>query len=59
MQERKNGVKRLLRAIQDHATDANIKTLAKLLDYHEPQLREDIEAIRLVKVLNKDEKIDT
>lgn len=58
MQERKHGVERLLRAISDHATDSNIKTLARLLDYHEPQLREDIEAIRLVKVLNRDEVED-
>ena len=55
MQEKKNGVKRLLRAIEQNIDDSNIETLARLLNYHTPQLREDIEAISLVTVLNKDE----
>lgn len=55
MQERKYGVERLLRAIDQNIDDHNISTLARLLNYHEPQLKEDIEAIRLVEVVNKDE----
>ena len=56
MQERKYGVERLLRAIEQNIDDNNISVLSKLLNYHEPQLREDIEAIRLTKVVNKDEE---
>lgn len=55
MQEKKNGVKRLLAAIEQNIDENNISTLAKLLNYHEPQLKQDIEAIELVEVLNKDE----
>lgn len=55
MQEKKNGVKRLLNAIQTNIDDSNIKTLAKLLNYHLPQLQEDINGISFVEVLNKDE----
>lgn len=55
MQERKNGVKRLLNAIEQNVTDENIHVLAELLNYHEPQLREDIEAIKEVAVLNWEE----
>ena len=55
MQEKKNGVKRLLAAIEQNIDDNNIGTLAKLLNYHEPQLKQDIAAIELVEVLNKDE----
>lgn len=55
MQEKKNGVKRLLNSIAQNIDDNNIETLARLLNYHTPQLREDIEAISLVTVLNKDE----
>lgn len=55
MQEKKNGVKRLLAAIEQNIDDNNISTLAKLLNYHEPQLKQDIEAIKLVEVLNKEE----
>ena len=54
MQERKHGVERLLRAIEQNIDDSNISTLAKLLNYHEPQLKEDIAAIKLVTVENKD-----
>lgn len=55
MQEKKNGVKRLLNAIQTNIDDRNLEKLAKILNYHPSQLREDIEAISLVEVLNKDE----
>lgn len=55
MQEKKNGVKRLLNAINQNIDDSNIENLARLLNYHTPQLREDIEAISMVTVLNKDE----
>ena len=55
MQEWKNGVKRLLNAIEQNVTDDSIHVLADLLNYHEPQLREDIAAIKEVVVLNKDE----
>jgi len=55
MQERKNGVNRLLKAIEQNIDDNNIHTLARILNYHEPQLREDIEAIKLVTVLNREE----
>lgn len=55
MQEKKHGVERLLNAIQQNIDDNNIGTLARLLNYHEPQLKQDIEAIALVKISNKDE----
>lgn len=54
MQEKKYGVKRLLQAIEQNIDDSNIGTLAKLLNYHEPQLKEDIEAIKLVEIINKE-----
>jgi hypothetical protein len=54
MQEGKRGVERLLNAIYQNIDDHNIATLAKILNYHEPQLKEDIEAIRFVKVEKKD-----
>lgn len=53
MQERKNGVERLLKAIQQNIDDDNISILAKLLNYHEPQLKEDISAISLVTISDK------
>lgn len=53
MQEKKHGVERLLRAIEQNIDDNNISTLARLLNYHEPQLKEDIEAIKLVEVIDK------
>lgn len=53
MQEKKHGVERLLNAIYQNIDDNNITTLARLLNYHEPQLREDIEAIKLVEVIDK------
>ena len=55
MQERAAGVKRLLQAIEQNIDDNNIGTLARLLNYHEPQLKQDIEAIRLVEVKNKEQ----
>lgn len=55
MQEGKHGVERLLRAIEQNIDDSNIKLLAELLNYHEAQLKEDIEAIRMVSVINKSE----
>ena len=55
MQERKQGVKRLLTSIEQNIDSSNIQQLAKILNYHEPQLQEDIEAIKLVEIINKDE----
>lgn len=55
MQEKKQGVERLLRAIQQNIDDNNISVLARILNYHEPQLKEDIEAIKLVTISNKDD----
>ena len=52
MQEGVAGVRRLLRTIQN-ADDHNIKTLAKILNYEEKQLKQDIEAISKVNVLDK------
>ena len=54
MQEKKHGVERLLNAIYQNVDDNNISTLARILNYHEPQLQEDIEAIKFVKVVNKE-----
>lgn len=56
MQEKKHGVERLLNAIYQNVDDNNISTLARILNYHEPQLKEDIEAISNVVILNKDEQ---
>lgn len=58
MQEKKYGVKRLLAAIEQNIDENNIKILATLLNYHEPQLKQDIEAIKLVTILNKDEVME-
>lgn len=55
MQENKYGVERLLNAIYQNIDDNNISTLARILNYHEPQLKQDIEAIANVTVLNKSE----
>ncbi len=55
MQEKSRGVERLLRSISQNIDDNNISTLADLLNYHEPQLREDIEAIKHVNIINKNE----
>ena len=55
MQEKKQGVVQLLRSIENNIDDSNIHVLAGLLNYQEQQLREDIDAIRNVSVLNKDE----
>lgn len=54
MQEKKQGVKRLLSAIQ-RVDESQIWALATVLNYHEPQLREDIDAISLVAVVDKEE----
>ncbi len=56
MQERKHGVERLLNAIYQNIDDNNISMLARILNYHEPQLKEDIEAVRLVEISNKGDK---
>ena len=58
MQEKKYGVKRLLAAIDQNIDENNIHALATLLTYHESQLKQDIEAIKLVTILNKDEVIE-
>lgn len=54
MQEGAAGVKRLLSAIEMQIDDNNISTLARLLNYHEPQLKQDIEAIKMVTVSDKE-----
>lgn len=54
MQEKKQGVKRLLAAIEN-IDERHIENLARILNYHEPQLRQDIEAISYVAVVNKEE----
>lgn len=54
MQEGAAGVKRLLGAIYQSADEYHIKALARILNYHEPQLRQDIEAINLVNVTDKE-----
>jgi len=55
MQENKQGVLRLLRSIENNIDDNNMHVLAELLNYQEQQLKEDIEAISKVAVLNRDE----
>lgn len=55
MQEKKNGVKRLLGAIEQNIDEKNINVLARLLNYDTRQLQEDIRAISLVKIENKEE----
>ncbi len=54
MQEKMYGVDRLLTAIQRNISADNINILAKLLNYNESQLKEDIEAISYVEIQNKD-----
>lgn len=54
MQEGAAGVKRLLGAIYQNADEYHIKALARLLNYHEPQLKQDIEAISLVDITDKE-----
>lgn len=54
MQERKHGVKRLLDSIYQNINESNIDSLARLLNYDTKQLQEDIEAIKLVTIENKD-----
>ncbi len=55
MQERQRGVKRLLAAIQQNISSDNIHALAGLLNYHEPQLKQDIEAISFVTIVNTED----
>ena len=54
MQEKMYGVKRLLTAIQQNIDVNNLDILARLLNYNESQLKEDIEAISYIEVQNKD-----
>ena len=54
MQEGAKGVERLLRAIDNEIDEEKIGILAWLLNYHIPQLKDDIEAIKMVKVENKE-----
>ena len=54
MQEKMYGVKRLLTAIQQNIDVNNLGILARLLNYNESQLKEDIEAISYIEVQNKD-----
>jgi hypothetical protein len=54
MQEGKKGVERLLRALSNEINDENINILAWLLHYHIPTLKDDIEAIKMVKVEEKE-----
>lgn len=53
MQEGAAGVKRLLRTIQN-ADESTVKELARLLNYHEPQLKQDIESISLAEITDKE-----
>ena len=55
MIEKKQGVIRLLRSIENNIDDSNVHILAELLHYHEQQLKEDIESIGSVRILNQDE----
>ena len=54
MQEGKYGVERLLTAIEQNIDENNISVLARILNYHEPQLKQDIEAIRMIKIVEKE-----
>lgn len=54
MQERNKGVERLLNAIYQNIDDGNIDRLADMLHYVPSQLKEDIEAIKMVTIQNKD-----
>ncbi|WP_156036273.1 hypothetical protein [Butyrivibrio sp. AE3004] len=54
MQEKKHGVERLLNAIYQNVDDNNIDTFARLLNYEKSQLKQDIEAIKLVEISNKE-----
>lgn len=54
MQEGSRGVERLLTAIEQNIDENNIHVLARILNYHEPQLKQDIEAIRMIKVVEKE-----
>ena len=53
MKESTESVKRLLTAISQNATDHNIISLAKMLNYNEKQLRQDIKAIDLVNITDR------
>lgn len=54
MQEGAKGVERLLRAIDNEIDDSKLEILAWLLHYHIPQLKDDIEAIKMVTVSDKE-----
>lgn len=54
MQEKNIGVKRLLRAISDNIDESNIDRLAMLINYDKSQLKQDIDGIQYVEVVNKE-----
>lgn len=53
MKRNVENVKRLLGAIERNIDKDNLEVLAKLLNYHAPQLQEDIEAIKYINVTEK------
>ena len=55
MQEKKHGSERLLWAMYRQVDDHKLDVLAKLLRYDKEQLKQDIEAVQYVTVLNSDE----
>jgi len=46
MYEKVNGAKRLMNALYQHDDTRTRSLLARALDYYEPQLNEDIQALR-------------
>lgn len=54
MQEGKRGVERLLNSIYQNISENEIDKLAQLLNYVPGQLKEDIQAIPTVKVIDKE-----
>ncbi len=55
MYELKSGTERLARALHDASfSDAQLKRLARILNYHEPQLGDDIRAMYDRCVMNKE-----
>ena len=55
MQEKKHGSERLLWAMYRQVDDHKLDVLAKLLRYDKEQLKQDIEAVQYITVLNSDE----
>ncbi|SFU89716.1 hypothetical protein [Butyrivibrio sp. M55] len=55
MYEKKQGVKRLLNSIYQNVDAGNIKVFAQILNYEESQLMQDIEAIKSVDIVNKED----